>query len=171
MKHYRKQRDSWRDRHEERLITRKVRQEKGGGFKCSHCRQWVPINQYMGTGNRNHCNACLWSKHVDLKKGDRKAACQAGMRPIGLTFRIEDSLHSGEIMLIHDCSGCEKISINRIAADDGERQILDVFNASFALPAEHRGRLQAGDIYLAGEPDKSNILNQLFGLGHHPTGV
>ena len=170
MKHYRKRRDSWRG-HEDRLIARKIRQEKGGGFKCSHCKQWVIINQYMGTGNRNHCNLCLWSKHVDVKKGDRKAACQAGMRPIGLTFRIEDRLHSGEIMLIHDCSGCEKISINRIAADDGEQQILTIFDASFALPSEYKDRLEADDIYLADQSDKDNILNQLFGLGHHPTEI
>jgi len=147
----------------ERLRARKIRQEQGGGFKCSHCKQWVVINEYMGTANRNHCNLCLWSKHVDVKKGDRRAECQGGMKPIGLTFRIEDAQTRGEIMLIHDCMGCEKISINRLAADDGEALILQIYSTTCTMSEQTREMLQQQGIYVAGESDQETIHRQLFG--------
>ena len=148
----------------ERLLARKIRQEQGGGFKCSHCKHWVVINEYMGTANRNHCNLCLWSKHVDIKKGDRLAECQAGMKPIGLTFRIEDAINRGEIMLIHDCMGCDKISINRLAADDGEHLVMEVYAASCQMTANTRMLLQEQAIYVADESDQGVIHRQLFGV-------
>lgn len=168
MKRYRKQSDKWHDRRAKHLIERTVRQEQNNGFKCSHCKKWVVINSYMGTANRNHCNICLWSKHVDTKKGDRRADCQAGMRPIGLTFRIEDATTKGEIMLIHDCQGCDKISINRIAADDAEHVILSIFEASLELLDERRFALELAHIYVAGLQDKQAIYDQLFGIGQNP---
>lgn len=151
----------------ERQIARKIRQERADGFKCSHCKRWVVINQYIGTANRNHCNLCLWSKHVDVKKGDRKSHCQAGMRPVGLTFRIEGNAKRGEIMLIHACSWCPKISINRIARDDGEQEILSIFEGSMHIPGELKARIEAGEIYLADAADKRTLLDQLFGHGYH----
>lgn len=167
MKRHRKH-DKRHDRHAEHLKVRKNRQEQNSGFKCSHCKQWVVINDFIGTANRNHCNICLWSKHVDVKKGDRRAECQAGMRPIGLTFRIEGQGVRGEIMLIHDCMGCAKISINRIARDDAEQLIFDIFNASLDLSEEHRALLSEADIYVAGSQDKQTIFDQLFGIGRSP---
>lgn len=44
------------------------REHDAGGFKCSHCKQFVVINDIMGTVNRNHCSWCLWSRHVDEVK-------------------------------------------------------------------------------------------------------
>lgn len=164
MKRYNKKRHTNRVHNTERLIARKIRQEQDGGFKCSHCKTWTVINQYMGTANRNHCNVCLWSRHVDTKKGDRRATCQAGMRPIGLTFKHEGQNRQGEIMLIHVCAGCPKISINRIAADDADDQILAIFEASLSMLPEDRSRLQQANILLAGEQDRQSILNQLFGF-------
>ena len=167
MKRYRKH-DKRHDRHVEHLKMRKNRQEENSGFKCSHCKQWVVINDFIGTANHNHCNICLWSKHVDVKKGDRRAECQAGMRPIGLTFRIEGTDVRGEIMLIHDCMGCAKVSINRIAADDAEQLILDTFESSLQLPAVQHAALKDAEIYVAGLQDKRAIFDQLFGIGRGP---
>lgn len=117
-----------RDINIERERTARRRQEMRGGFKCRHCKRQVPINPYMGTANRSHCNICLWSRHADRKPGDRLANCMNGMKPIGLTFRIENNAgRLGEIMLIHKCTACDKASINRIAADDLEASILQVF--------------------------------------------
>jgi hypothetical protein len=147
----------------ERQIIRRDRMERKGGFTCSHCRQWVVINDLMGTANRNHCNLCLWSKHVDEKKGDRLSLCQARMRPIGLTFRIEGALRRREIMLIHDCAGCGKLSINRIAADDTSDNILSIFEASLKLGVDLWYRIQHGGILRAMEADREEILTQLFG--------
>lgn len=139
------------------------REHDAGGFRCSHCKQFVVINDRMGTANRNHCNWCLWSKHVDESKGDRLANCHGGMEPIGLTFKHEGRGKIGEIMLIHLCSGCQKISINRVARDDPEHTILGVFNYSFNLSVTLRSRLSKNDIYLLSEQDRQELSTQLFG--------
>lgn len=138
------------------------KEHAAGGFRCSHCRQWVAINTHMGTVNRNHCSSCLWSKHVDEAKGDRRARCYGGMRPIGLTFKHEGHGRQGEIMLVHECSVCGKISINRIASDDGNDEILAVYDLSFSnieLPL----RLKQVGIRLLNEDDEREIKVQLYG--------
>lgn len=140
------------------------REYKAGGFRCSHCKQFVVINDIMGTANRNHCNWCFWSKHVDETKGDRRASCNGGMEPIGLTFKHEGYNRIGEIMLIHLCSSCQKISINRIARDDPESKILEVFKQSFILSDEIKSRLMRNDIYLLTQADNEELRVQLFGV-------
>jgi hypothetical protein len=147
----------------ERERTRKRIREQRGGFKCCNCRQQVVVHAQMGTANRNHCNMCLWSRHVDEKKGDRRATCQAGMRPIGLTFRIERFDRRGEIMLIHACTGCGRISINRIAADDLDTEIVGVFDASLAMDESLRRRILGQGILPAMRSDGREIQRQLFG--------
>lgn len=148
---------------EKRKEQQRKNEQNAGGFRCSHCKQWVIINDFMGTTNRNHCNVCLWSKHVDEKKGDRKARCQAGMKPIGLTFKHEGYGKQGELMLIHVCSVCDKISINRIAGDDFTDRITEVFEQSKNLYDELKNRLLAEDIHLLVENDKQELYIQLFG--------
>lgn len=128
-----------------------------GGFRCSHCKRWVVINDYMGTKNRNHCNLCLWSKHVDEAKGDRRSGCLGGMKPIGLTFKHEGIGKQGELMLVHSCMGCGRISINRLAADDSEWLVMDCFELSL------RSEFGDDNIRLLGEEDRSEIRVQLFG--------
>ena len=139
------------------------REHNAGGFKCSHCKQFVVINDIMGTANRNHCNGCLWSKHVDEAKGDRRAICNGGMEPIGLTFKHEGRSKIGEIMLIHLCSTCQKISINRIARDDPECKVLDVFYHSFGLGDQIKHRLGKVGIDLLGRANEEEVNVQLFG--------
>lgn len=138
-------------------------EQKAGGFRCSHCKWWVPINPFMGTANRNHCNVCLWSRHVDVKKGDRMASCQGGMQPIGLTFKHDGFGRVGELMLIHLCCGCQKISINRIAGDDDEQKLLAIFTESQHMQPQLLARLEADDILLLGPTDLPEIRRQLFG--------
>lgn len=139
------------------------REHNAGGFRCSHCKQFVVINDIMGTVNRNHCNMCLWSKHVDECKGDRRATCNGGMEPIGLTFKHEGHYKIGEIMLIHLCSMCQKTSINRVARDDPEYKILEVFNGSSILSHNIRKQLGMAGIYLLSEIDVQELNIQLFG--------
>jgi len=159
MKRYKTRSKSNYEKH--RLLQR--RRELHGGFRCCHCRQQVVINAQMGTANRNHCNMCLWSRHVDERKGDRRAACQAGMQPVGLTFRIESRGRRGEIMLIHACSGCPKISINRIAADDLDTEIVGVFNASQMMSEPLRRKTLGQGIVPALRSDTREIQRQLYG--------
>lgn len=136
--------------------------EQTQGFICKHCHASVIVTPHIGTANRNHCNRCLWSRHVDKTKGDRQAACQAVMEPIGLTFKHEGVGKRGEIMLIHECESCQHISINRIARDDDERQILEVYEQSLTATSP-RSDLDSLSIYKANETDRSEVMTQLFG--------
>ena len=145
-----KKRQEWKKEHD------------AGGFKCAHCKRWVVINSYMGTVNRNHCNICLWSKHVDENKGDRKAECRGGMRPIGLTFKHEGVGRQGEIMLIHECAGCGVISINRIAADDDNEVLLSIYRESHN-DQRRQYSLSAQSIRILALEDESEVNVQLFG--------
>lgn len=139
------------------------RNSLSGGFRCAHCRQFVVINQMMGTMNRNHCNWCLWSKHVDNNKGDRLSECHGGMEPIGLTFKHEGYGKIGEIMLIHLCKKCQKISINRIARDDPEYKIVEVFGDSCNLNDAIKRRLDNDGIYLMRGADSRQLATQMYG--------
>lgn len=139
------------------------KEQHAGGFRCAHCKQWVIINEFMGTANRNHCNFCLWSKHVDEKKGDRKAVCKGGMQPIGITFKQEGYRRQGEIMLIHLCTLCSKISINRIAGDDISEEIMTTFNYPHELSHNMKKRLAHENIYVLVKSDRQELCNQLFG--------
>ena len=107
-----------------------------GDFMCDHCHVLISSSQILsGVNNRNHCPYCLWSCHLDLyAAGDRLSACKGQMKPIGLTmkhgrnkYRLE---RRGELMLIHQCTDCGSLSINRIAADDDPSTIISIFQAS-----------------------------------------
>lgn len=140
------------------------------GFECSNCHKWIPITNKMGTSNRNHCPYCLYSKHVDLKiPGDRKASCQALMKPIGLTFKQEGvdkygKPRQGELMLIHSCTKEDKISINRVAADDNPESILELFRSSSLLENNIKKELINSQIILLTEENETEVKKQLYGL-------
>ena len=134
-------------------------------FTCSQCHKEVPINQQIGTHNRNHCPFCLWSKHLDLKvSGDRESSCHNLMRPIGLTFKHEGDGKQGELMLIHQCTKCGRISINRLAADDDEKKVLEVFENSLNLEQTLITHLNHEHIQILNENSRQEINTQLFGL-------
>jgi predicted RNA-binding Zn-ribbon protein involved in translation (DUF1610 family) len=150
--------------------NKKIKQEEGNnGFNCCNCGQWVAFSEFMGTAHRNHCPFCLWSKHVDLEEpGDRKSECKAKMKPIGLTLKHEGvdkhgRLRQGELMLIHECTSCGKISINRIASDDGPESILKVFERSESLNSNKMNQLKEMNIDLLSQKDKAELYTQLFG--------
>ncbi len=144
-------------------------EEEKGGFHCCHCSQWIPFTAFMGTKHRNHCPLCLWSKNVDYKiPGDRASQCQAGMQPIGLTFKHEGvdkygKVRQGEIMIVHECTGCEKFSINRIAADDSPDSIIKLFQESQKIDPNKRDQLEQRGIQMVPEEKKSVVLTQLYG--------
>lgn len=143
--------------------------EKNQDFICFHCKRKVFYDRRIGTKYRNHCPYCLWSKHLDLDEpGDRKSACQDEMEPIGLTFKQEGinkygKAKQGELMLIHQCLKCDKISINRLAADDNSQAILEVFEKSKQLASEETQKLLKKGIEVLAEKDKKGIVTQLFG--------
>jgi len=146
------------------FIARRRRKREGlrleggeKGFRCCYCKQWVPFSRFIGTAHRNHCPFCLWSKHVDLEKpGDRMSQCHEGVDKYGRR-------RQGELMLIHECTGCGKISINRITADDSEEAILRVFEGSQKLPQRKRDKLKKEGIEALLAESKEEVLTQLYG--------
>lgn len=141
-----------------------VRQkERQGSFRCSHCDQMIPINEQMGTLNRNHCPDCLWSKHLDIKPGDRKSNCNGGMEPIALTFKATNSGVLGEIMIIHSCCSCGIIGVNRIAADDNIFALESIFQSSLQMSEVERQRIIEAGLHPATDDTADEIHSQLFG--------
>lgn len=139
-------------------------------FICLNCHKQVHLNKNIGTANRNHCPNCLYSKHVDENiPGDRKAKCLGLMKPIGLTFKLEGldrwgKEKQGELMLIHECCDCGKISINRIAGDDLPSKILEVLTDQQNLNQTIKDKLnQSGIKLLSNTEDLTKIKTQLFG--------
>ena len=141
-------------------------------FSCDHCHECVHESanwrSEMAVQNRNHCPFCLWSKHVDeTVPGDRKSACVGLMVPIGLTIKRSRNKYAatptGELMLIHRCEKCEKININRIAADDETNRILDIFANSTSLDPYMKAELKKQKIRLLRKKDKLLVLTQVFG--------
>jgi len=148
---------------------------KDMGFKCSHCHFYVSASSVLcpqpllsGVKNRNHCPYCLWSRHLDLyQAGDRLAACKARMKPVGLTLkrtRKKYGLEShGELMLIHLCNDCGKVSINRIAADDVPGTVFDIYESSLELDPQMKILLEESGIQALGDADRTVVHAQLFG--------
>lgn len=156
--------------HREEKKERRLKSgERKRSFRCCNCGKWILFSEFIGTEHRNHCPFCLWSKHVDLEKqGDRKSKCQTGMKPIGLTFKHEGAdkygkLRQGEILLIHECAGCGKISINRIAGDDNPKAILKIFEESQKLNLKKKNQLERDGIKPLSKKMREKILIQLFG--------
>lgn len=98
-------------------------------FTCIRCRHPVTIHAF-GTRHRNHCPACLWSRHLDDQPGDRASPCRAPMEPIGIEVRRD-----GEWAIIHRCTACNILRANRIAGDDREMALLGLALRPLARPA------------------------------------
>ena len=90
-------------------------------FRCRHCRLYVGVVP-SGGRHRNHCPACLYSRHVDLAvPGDRASDCGGSMAPIGAYTRPK-----GEHVIVHCCHDCGVERHNRIAADDDFTLVLQL---------------------------------------------
>ena len=87
-------------------------------FICEHCGAKV---SKLGYSCRNHCNKCLYSKHVDINPGDRAETCQGLLEPIG----IEISPKKGYV-IIYRCQKCGAIRKNKAAKDDNLELIIKV---------------------------------------------
>lgn len=97
-----------------------IHNNTSGAFICASCGKDVKALEYGGQ-HRNHCPHCLCSYHVDIEPGDRQSTCLGTMKPIGIHVQ-----KNGEWSLIHRCSTCHTIKINRIAHDDNELLLLTI---------------------------------------------
>jgi hypothetical protein len=98
-------------------------------FTCIHCKHRIDARTH-GTRHRNHCPACLWSRHLDEQPGDRACPCRQPMEPISIEVRRD-----GEWAIVHRCRGCGVLRTNRIAGDDHTMTLLGLALRPIANPA------------------------------------
>jgi ribosome biogenesis GTPase len=111
-------------------LSRDTQNAPGSGFfNCIRCKNLV-MDPQSGSEQRNHCPRCLWSMHVDFQNGDRRSACKAGMEPIAVWVK-----QKGEWSIIHRCTRCGALRVNRIAGDDNEALLLSMALRPIAMPA------------------------------------
>jgi hypothetical protein len=104
----RDERPRWKDAHDQT-------------FRCRRCKLLVG-DLPSGGRHRNHCPACLHSRHVDARRpGDRASDCGALMEAVAVYTR-----RNGEYVLVHRCLGCAVERHNRIAADDDFDRVLSL---------------------------------------------
>ncbi|KPK71021.1 hypothetical protein AMJ87_07875 [candidate division WOR_3 bacterium SM23_60] len=78
------------------------------GFICAYCsRTVVPVTN---GSYRNHCPFCLYSKHLDIKPGDRRCTCHGLMKPVGLQYSTKKGFQ-----IIHECLECGSRTVNKVA--------------------------------------------------------
>jgi hypothetical protein len=89
------------------------------------------------------------------------------MKPIGLTLKRTAKKYyrqsQGELMLVHQCTDCGSLSINRIAADDLSEAVYEIYQSSFHLEAQMRNRLQTSGVHILDIADRGLVENRLFG--------
>ncbi len=90
-------------------------QKRKENFKCEKCGTFVE-----GDGYTNHCPNCLWSKHVDINPGDRKADCKGMMEPVQVLTS------GGKHVIVHECKKCGKVMKNKAASDDSIDKIIEI---------------------------------------------
>ena len=83
-------------------------------FVCGVCGAEV-----KGDGYTDHCNVCLWGKHVDRDvPGDRASDCGGLMRPMGVVQE------KGRLRIDYICEKCgHKFKVRRGKNDDTERLV------------------------------------------------
>ena len=86
-------------------------------FICENCHARV---SKLGYTARDHCNFCLYSKHVDIMPGDRKNTCQGLLIPIGIE-KFKDTYK-----IIYQCDKCHTIHKNIMASDDNMDLIIEL---------------------------------------------
>lgn len=91
----------------------KAFQRRQEDFICDHC-----CTRVRGNGYTNHCPRCLYSKHVDIQPGDRRATCGGLMEPVRLAYE-----HQTE-KLTHQCLMCGYQKKNKLSPNDGFEALL-----------------------------------------------
>jgi len=83
------------------------------------------------------------------------------MKPVGLTMKKSRNKYQlsprGELMLVHACTGCGSVSINRIAADDDPKTILEVFRNSLNFSLHNEDEISI-------LRNEDMVIEQLFGM-------
>ena len=86
-------------------------------FICENCGRKVEKLEYSC---RNHCNHCLYSKHVDKNPGDRAEECHGLLEPIAVE-KYRDTYK-----IIYKCQKCGEIHKNILNKDDDFTKIVEL---------------------------------------------
>ena len=86
-------------------------------FICENCGKQVNI---LKGSARDHCDKCLYSKHVDVFPGDRENKCMGLLKPITIE-KFKDTYK-----IVYRCLKCGEIHKNIMAADDNFEKILEL---------------------------------------------
>ena len=86
-------------------------------FICDNCGKKIEKLNYSA---RDHCNYCLYSKHVDINPGDRLNECQ------GLMIPIDIEKFKNTYKIIYKCQKCGQIHKNIMANDDNYDAIIEI---------------------------------------------
>lgn len=89
-------------------------------FICDNCKKEIKPLEYSA---RDHCNYCLYSKHVDINPGDRSNTCLGLLKPIGIE-KFKDTYK-----IIYKCEKCNQIHKNIMAKDDNYDLIIELSKA------------------------------------------
>lgn len=86
-------------------------------FICENCGKKISKLNYTA---RDHCNYCLYSKHVDINPGDRANDC------CGLLVPIDIEKFKDTYKIIYKCQKCNQEHKNIIANDDDMNEIIRI---------------------------------------------
>lgn len=86
-------------------------------FICENCKKEVQPLKYS---SRDHCNYCLYSKHVDINPGDRLNTCKGLLIPIGIE-KFKDTYK-----IVYRCKKCNIVHKNIMANDDDMAKIIEI---------------------------------------------
>jgi hypothetical protein len=88
------------------------------------------------------------------------------MQPIGLTFKRSAKKYCpghGELMLVHLCVECSRLSVNRLAADDHSGTVYELFHVSLGMDCTTKTCLSEAGINILERLDTEAVRRQLFG--------
>ena len=87
-------------------------------FECEAC--GAQVEPLVSGTYRDHCPACLTSKHVDVQPGDRASDCGGPLVPIGLLG------HGATQKIAYRCERCGQRKRNRPAPDDAAERLIEL---------------------------------------------
>lgn len=95
------------------MLNNRKFQRRTENFKCVKCETEV-----FGNGFTDHCPKCLFSLHIDINPGDRKADCKGFMEPYGIIIKGKN------ISIFYKCLKCGKKFKVKPAENDNFDEIL-----------------------------------------------
>ncbi|SEN88881.1 RNHCP domain-containing protein [Amphibacillus marinus] len=93
------------------------RKEENTAFTCLNC--GLIVTPVTNGGYRNHCPHCFYSKHVDIKLGDRLNTCNGLMKPIDWRYSSKKGYQ-----VVHQCTVCRLVKCNKLAANTEQEDQL-----------------------------------------------